>query len=101
MGERSDVVLGLVVARCAAVEAVVLPVFGEADAIIRVAKGAVPVALAAFFRLAADTTVKDFSRHNRILLPVWRDGLAGRQRVWPGSNACRLALFHHLFHRRL
>ena len=65
-----NVVLGLVVAGFAAVEAVILSVFGEPDAVARVAKGAVLYALAAFFRLAAGTTVKDFSGHDRVLLPA-------------------------------
>ena len=62
-----NVVLGRVVAGFATVEAVVLAVFGEPDAVIRMAKGAVFIAMAAIFRLAADAAVKDFSRHDRIL----------------------------------
>ncbi len=65
-----NVFLGLVVAGFAAVEAVILSVFGEPDAVVRVAKGAVFYALAAVFRLAAGTTVKDFSGHDRVLLPA-------------------------------
>jgi hypothetical protein len=32
---------------------------------------------------------------------VRRDGLAGRQRVRLVVSTSRLAMFHHLFHRRL
>jgi hypothetical protein len=84
---RLDVVLGLVVAGFAAVSAVVLSVFGEPDAVIGVAKGAVLVALATVFRLAANTTVKDLSWHDRILLPARRAmDWPIRQRVRPGIN---------------
>jgi len=67
---RLDGVLGFVVAGFAAVGAVVLAVFGEADAIIGVAQKAVAVAFAAVFRLAADTAEKDFSGHGS----SWRRG---------------------------
>ena len=67
-----NVVLGLVVASFTAVEAIILSVLGEPDAVIRMAKGAILHAMAAIFRLAAGTTVKDFSWHDRILLRVRR-----------------------------
>ena len=63
-----NIVLGLVVAGFAAVGAVVLAVFGEPDAVIRMAKSAVLLALATIFRLAANTTSKDLPRHGPVLL---------------------------------
>ena len=49
-----NIVLGLVVAGFAAVRAIVLAVFGEPHAILRMAKGTIAVALAALFRLIAN-----------------------------------------------
>jgi hypothetical protein len=88
-----NVVLRLVVAGFAAVGAVVLSVFCEPDAVIRMAKGAVPVARAAVFRLAADTTVKNLPWHGLILLPAReRSGLnvppAGLRQQWVAGQDC-------------
>jgi len=63
-----NVVLRFVVASFTAVGAIVLSVFGEAHAIIRVAKGAIAVALAAFFRLVADAAVKNLPYHRQVSL---------------------------------
>ncbi len=65
---RSNIVLRPIVAGFAAVGTVVLAVFGEPDAEFRMAQGAVPVALAALFRLVADRTEKDFPWHMLVLL---------------------------------
>jgi hypothetical protein len=57
-GTSLYLILGLVVARFAAIGTVVLAVVGEANTIVRVAKRAILQATAAFFRLITNQTVE-------------------------------------------
>jgi hypothetical protein len=67
----SKIVLGLVPARLAAIRAIELAVFGEANPVIRLAQGAILDARAAGFRLIANQALEFFVGHNqRLTFPI-------------------------------
>jgi hypothetical protein len=64
--ESCHLVLRFVVARFAAVGAIILPILSEPDAVVRLAERAIPVTPAVFFGLITNNAMKFFFAHGRV-----------------------------------